>query len=296
MLNPEPHVECVWPLGAELGEGACWSVREQSLYFVDILGQRLHRYTPGNRMTRSWSFDESISAVVERAHASGVLVSLRHDLAIFQPDDGSLTRLHRPDPQRPDNRFNDGKCDARGRFWIGSTDHACVAATGALFSFDGNGHCQRHLDGIHIANGPTWSADGRTLFFNETGHARTFAFDFDPERGTLGERRLWRQFDVQREGVPDGMTTDAEGHVWIAHWGGSAVACYRADGQALMRVGLPTAHVTSCAFGDADLQTLYITTARTGLDPRQLAAQPLAGGLFAVRVGATGVPAACFAG
>lgn len=300
MAAPTPRAlsapRCVWPLAATLGEGACWSPREQALYFVDILGKALHRHHPASGVQRSWRFDEEVSALAEREHGPGLLLSLRHDLALFDPASGALTRLHRPEPERRGNRFNDGKCDARGRFWIGSTDYACKAWTGALYRFDGDGRCTRCLDQVKIANGPAWSPDGRTMYFNETGHARTWAIDFDPERGTLGERRLWLQCDEAREGVPDGITTDAAGHVWIARWGGGAVTCHDGEGAELARIELPTAHVTSCAFGGPDLRTLYITTATIDLDEAQRVAQPLAGGLFAVELDSPGLPANRFAG
>ena len=290
-------VRCVLPAEALLGEGALWSVREQVLYWVDILGCELHRFDPATGRAAQWTFVEEITALAERTGEPGLIVTMRRGFALFDPSGGGEPRyLHQPEAALPGNRFNDGKCDAQGRFWGGTMDFACEAATGALYRYDPDGRCTKHDDGFVVTNGPTWSADGRTLYFNDTVKGRVHAYDFDAVGGALSNKRLWHSF-APGDGVPDGMTTDAAGRIWIAHWGGASVSCHDpVTARELCRVELPTSNVTNCAFGGADLCTLFITTARTGLAPEQLEAQPLAGGLFAVRVDGPGVPAHLFGG
>ena len=293
-------VRCVWPAAAQLGEGTWWSQRRQALWWLDILGQQLMLYTPATGAWRSWPMDDMVSAVAECAEGRALLVTVRRGYARFEPDmpGARLVMLHTPADEPASNRFNDGKCDAAGRFWGGSMDFDCERPTGALYRYGPAGDCTRVDEGYTVVNGPTWSADGRRMYVNNTARNRIHLYDFDPATGDISDKRSWLRFE-SGEGLPDGMTTDAQGRLWIAHWGGSCVSCRDPEtGQVLGRIRLPTQHVTDCAFGGPGLETLFISTARTGLTEAELQAQPLAGALFQVDLGglASGVAPTYFAG
>jgi xylono-1,5-lactonase len=286
--------ECVWNAHAKLGEGPLWSVREQALYWVDILSYRLHRYSSKEEQ-RSWQFDQEISAIAERANAEGLIITRRHGFATFNPATEKLVQLTTLENEIPGNRFNDGKCDRRGHFWAGTMDFDGERSTGSLYRLSPDLVCTRMDSDYVVTNGPAWSHDHRTLYHNDSVNGRVYAFDFDPESGEISNKRLFLQFSKE-EGSPDGMTIDAEGGLWIAHWGAGKVTRHDSDGKLLRTIDLPCSQVTSCAFGGAELRTLYITTAATGLSEQQLEREPLAGGLFALDLDIAGVPANLFLG
>lgn len=286
--------ECIWNAQAELGEGPLWSAREQVLYWVDILGFRLHRYSTSEGQ-RTWQFEQEISAVAERSEHKGLIATQRHGVAAFDPVSEELTPLLDLETELPGNRFNDGKCDARGRFWTGTMDYDGKALTGSLYRITPDFAHAKIDSGYAVSNGPAWSADYRTMYHNASAEGCVYAFDFDLESGAVSNKRLFLQFTPE-EGSPDGMTTDAEGGLWIAHWGASRITRHDPAGRVTHTIAFPCSQVSSCTFGGRDLNTLFVTTAAVGLSPQQLQQEPLAGGLFAVNPGITGLPANLFHG
>jgi sugar lactone lactonase YvrE len=288
------RLECVWDAHAALGEGPLWSMKKQALYWVDILNHRLHRYSPSGEQ-RTWQFDQEISCVAERADAEGLIVALRHGFAGFNPATEELVPLAQLEAHIPTNRFNDGKCDRFGRFWAGTMDFDAQRSTGSLYRLSPDLHYAKMDSDYVVTNGPTWSPDDKTMYHNDSVNGRVYAFDYDLESGEISNKRLFLRFSKE-DGSPDGMTTDAEGGLWIAHWGAGKITRHDAEGKVLQTVALPCSQVTSCAFGGPNLRTLYITTAAAGLSRQQLEHEPSAGGLFAVDLDVAGIPANPFRG
>jgi len=280
-------VECVCEVAAKLGEGPLWSARERAVWFVDIKGRYVHRYDEATRTRQSWPAPEEVGFIVV-ASGGRFICGLKSGLYLFTPENGSFQLLTLVDSDRPNNRLNDAHVDAAGRLWFGTMDDAEVSPTGALYRFDATG-LHRCDDGYVITNGPATSPDGRTLYHIDTLERVIFAFDLAAD-GSLSRRRVFARV-AETDGHPDGPVVDAAGCVWVGLFGGWGVHRYSPSGELLSKLSLPVANCTKVAFGGADLRTLYITSAWKGLTAEQRTEQPLAGGLFAVRVDTAGLPA-----
>lgn len=286
-------VELLVAAQAQLGEGPAWDARHETLYWVDILGQRLHAFHPQDGSTRSWELDDTPGCCVP-ARAPGLVLTLGRSVARFDPESGACRRFAQVEPDRPGNRFNDGKCDPAGRLLAGTMDRAEREASGSLYSFAPDGSVRVLLSGVRISNGLTWSRDGATLYYIDTPTRQVRAFEYDLATGAIANPRPVVSIPPEL-GWPDGMTADADGRLWIALWGGSAVTVWDPrDGRLLETFPLPAPHVTSCVFGGPALRDLYITTARQGLSADQLHAHPLSGGLFRLADICQGMPTFSF--
>jgi sugar lactone lactonase YvrE len=285
-MNTLHQVECVWDVGAHLGEGALWHAATRSVYFVDIKGRRIHRCAADGSARTSWEAPGQPGFVVPTENG-GLVCALEDGLYRLDGASGAFTLLRRIEDELPGNRFNDGHVDAGGNLWFGSMDDAQAAPTGALYRLDRNGSLARLDDGYFITNGPAISPDGKTLYHTDTPLRRVYAFDLHPD-GALAGKRVFLQ--LPEGSRPDGMAVDSEGCLWIALFGAGRIERYTPAGRLVGSVHFPCTNITKLAFGGDDLRTAYVTTAWKGLSPAQRAQQPLAGGLFAFRVETPGQP------
>jgi D-xylonolactonase len=279
------EVRNVWDVQAELGEGPVWA--EGALWFVDIKRRKVHRYEPASGGRRSWEAPEQIGFIVP-AEGGGFVAGLQSGLHRFDPASGAFTLLAEVEPDRPDNRLNDGVVDPAGRLWFGTMDNGERAKTGAFYRFRKGMLARTGLDGIAITNGPCLSPDGRILYFVDTLGGTIEAADV-AEDGSLGDARPFVRIDP-KEGYPDGPTIDSEGCVWISLYAGWEARRYSPKGEPVGRVRFPVANITKIAFGGPDLRTVWATTARQLLRPDQLERQPEAGDLFEFRADVPGIP------
>ena len=280
---------------ADLGEGPAWDARTGRLTWVDIRLGRLHLCDPRDGSDRSLEVGESLGCAAPRRDG-GLILGLRHSLARLDLPSAALTRLAEPEAGLPGNRFNDGKCDPAGRFLAGSMDDAEVAASGSLYSLAPDGKLKTLLTGLRISNGLAWSPDGHVFYHIDTPTRTVMAYDYDLQSGGIDHPRPAVGIPPAL-GWPDGMTSDAEGMLWVALWGGAKVTRWDpGTGRLVAEVPIPALNVSCCVFGGEDLTDLYVTTACKGMGAAELERYPHSGGLFRIRTNVRGMPTYEFAG
>ncbi len=278
----------------QLGEVPVWCDRTETLWWVDVNRSALRHLDPKTcRVTTFTTRGGRLGSIALR-EKGGLLLATAEGVDFFDPATGEQTTFTAHGLMHSRQRFNDGRCDRQGRFWVGSMNEDLVP-DGVLYRIDPDGTVTPWIEGFAVANGIATSPDTRTFYFADTRRFSLYSYEFHPDEGTLGERRLMGE-TTGRPGRPDGSCIDAEGFLWNAEYAGGMVTRYSPDGRIDCMVPLPVSHPTSLCFGGPDLRTLYITSATQSLNPEQLAAQPLAGCVLAFEPGVQGLPEPRFAG
>lgn len=279
------------PSANRLGEGPLWNERDGKLWWTDIQERRLHRLHPESGTVETFDLPERLgSFAFLPGHGSRIVAAFETGLAYYDIETKSVAWIARIETPGSGRRFNDGRTDRQGRFWVGTMVEDAERAgadTGALFCLERSGELVPHAVGVAISNSLCASPDGRILYFSDSPKKVIFAFDLDPETGTISNKRFFAE--VER-GEPDGAVVDEEGCLWNAHWGAGEIVRYAPDGKELQTVKVPATQVSSLAFGGPDRKTLFVTSARDGMDAGALAQDPGAGNLFVFEADVAGLP------
>lgn len=292
------NIDCVVDARAQLGEGTIWDPVAGALWWIDIYGPTIHRYDHATGRSDSWQAPEYLGCIGLRA-SGGLVVTMVSGFYTFDPDTGRFTPIADPEPDLPDTRFNDGKPDRFGHFWSGSMFEApgkTPRKIASLYRLGSDGEIRKMLTGIGCANGLAWSPDGRTMYFTDSHTHFVWAFDYDPEGGTIANRRTF--IDLTDRGyIVDGSTVDADGNYWLTVPFKGKVLAYDPAGKQVADIDMPCDLPTCCEFGGPDLETLFVTTAIYRRSAADLAGQTAPGGLFAITgLGVTGLTLPPYAG
>jgi sugar lactone lactonase YvrE len=289
-------IQALPTLPSLLGESPLWWPEQGALYWCDIPGRKLNRWLATGGRHDEWTFETEVGSCAPLP-GGAMLLALRSGLVRFDPASGQRDALARAPYDTADQRFNDGKADAQGRFWVGTLCDPRDPPRSALYRFAG-GRLDRMAGNISVSNGLAWSPDGRTMYWADTHSHRIFALDFDGSDGSLSRQRVFASFPPKAPGQdlasyggrPDGAAVDVEGAYWVAMYEGQRLVQLTSDGTIRQEVPLPVRCPTMPCFGGPDLRTLFITTARAGRPASELEAQPLAGRVLTLRVEVPGLP------
>ena len=285
------QIDCVVKGNDRLGECPLWDEREGVLCWVDSRGPALKRWDPATGAVRALALPGVVGSVAFR-EKGGMLAALQSGIHFLDTATGKLELAAQPEAHLPENRFNDGRCDRAGRFWAGTMSDVRRDPTGSLYRLSTDLSCTHMRSDIVVPNSLAWSPDNRTLYFGDTHRNRIWAFDFDLASGGISNECVF----AETEGRPDGSCVDADGGLWNAEYGNWRLVRYTPAGKIDRVIPMPVANPTCCCFGGKDFDTLYVTTATQRLTPEDLAKQPLAGSVLAVRPGVRGLPEARFGG
>ncbi|PYZ91980.1 SMP-30/gluconolaconase/LRE domain protein [Salipaludibacillus keqinensis] len=287
--------ELVLDAKATLGEGPFWDEINNKLIWVDIDGRTVNEYDPQSRVNNSYSMEQKVGAAVLK-ESEGMLLAMENGFYSYNPENDRLEAIYDPESHISTNRFNDGKCDPKGRFWAGTMVLEGEKGEGNLYRMDLDLSVHVVQTDVTVSNGMAWNIDKEKMYYIDTETKKIKSYDFDMETGEIANEQVVVTIP-DGEGSPDGMTIDEEGMLWVAFFGGWKVTRFNPEtGEELSVIPVPAAQVTSCTFGGEDLNELYITTARAGLSNEDLKEQPHAGGIFSVKLDVSGAPSYRFRG
>lgn len=243
-----------------LGESPMWHAGQQALYWIDWYGPTLHSMTWGSAAIRSWTIpDTSMIGSFTFARGGRLVLAVDSGLVLFDPGTGACTAFADPNERREGVLYNDSKLDRFGRLWLGTFDVGETEPRGLIYCVTADGAWSVGDGGYAVCNGPAFSPDGQTMYFSDSAGRRILAYDVERNTRVLRGRRVFAQF-TEAEGLPDGLTVDAEGGVWCAQYGGGRVSRFAPDGKLLQSIALPCPIVTAPAFGGPGLSTLFVTS------------------------------------
>jgi xylono-1,5-lactonase len=293
-VKSTPTIECVWQARAELAESTIWVDEERALYFVDGPAGKLLRYSESEGPSEVYRHGGVIGFIAQRV-GGGFIAGMDNKLYKLDPVLGLATEVACPEPELPHSQFNDGKVDRRGGLWAGTLDRDCQQPVGSLYHVTKDLRWRAVDGGYLCTNGPAFSPNGRILYHTDSMRRTIYRFDVDLDSGAIANKRVFVQID-ESAGLPDGMTVDCDGRLWVAHFGGARVTAFTPSGTIDRVLHVPAPNVTTCAFGGSDGSTLFISTSRTWMTDAQLRESPLAGSLFACEGLVKGIPAYAFDG
>jgi sugar lactone lactonase YvrE len=292
--SDEVHADVAVDVRPEVGEAPHWDDATQTLWFVDLTGGSVFRYAPHGGTVSEFAVGQEVGAAIPRVDG-GLVLAVRDGIAVTTEGGGGFEIVAPIERERRSNRMNDAKCDPAGRLFAGTTAFDFTPRSGALYRIDPDWSYRRVVGDVTTSNGLAWSPDGSRMYFIDSATQGVDVLDYDVATGSIGRRTRLVTIPVH-DGVPDGMTVDVDGALWVACFGAGAVRCYSASGKPVRAIQLPVSQVTSCAFGGADLSDLYVTSACYRLTAEQRANEPLAGATFVCKPGVAGHPVSRFAG